>query len=651
MISLIDTLIVLESLKKFFLDLLEAERPRWLLWLPIGVGGGVGLYFSCKAEPSLWWMGLPILLGMLAFRWAWLWPGAVVALGFGVALGKASLLATPQLDAETPPFVFQGTLEKVERRPRDVRLTLGSLKYKHGGQLPLQRVRLSCRGNLCQRQPLHPGQLIQVKAVLLPPQSSAHPYGYDFRRQAYFDGLGAVGYIIAPPCSLQGGIATSSHRLSYLRDGLTQFLRAHLKGLAGDIAAALVTGDRSGIPDAMRQLFADAGVAHVLAISGLHLSLVAGFFFFLVRTLLALIPPLALRWDTKKIAAICAFVGISGYLALCGASLPATRAYIMTILVLGGILLDRSALSLRNVAIAATVLLLFMPEALISPSFQLSFAAVIALIAGYERYYSTFQAWMGSKPSWGRKLFLYGMGIVLSTLLSTIATTPYAIYTFHRFTLHAIPANMIIIPLVSFIIMPGLVLFLLMWPLSCLLGLDQILAHSLSFMVAVSQEISTWHGSNIPVKAMPTEVLVALTFGLLVFFLVKHPLRHASFLIIGGALVSWWYQPLPNVFISKSGELVGLYTPRGLEVNTLQKDKFARKSWMSYCGYASVRKNPYLLHAEPMLFKKILQQTIALSGQATYVWVSDGNFKYLTVQDTIGHRPWSKPAAKLSIDP
>jgi competence protein ComEC len=633
---------MLKAMNQVFKDILAHEKSRWILWLPVGLALGIGVYFGLPKEPAPSWLlygGL--CLGALLI-WAplrgWSVPWGVICLGFCAAWLKTVLLDTPQLIEEMGPVLLEGTLEKIDQRPKDVRLTLGDLNYDPFVPF-LKSIRLSCKGNLGRNPLFEPGQRLRLKAMLLPPQEPAHPYGYNFRRQAYFEGLGAVGYCLKSPEIIDTGL--KERYLSKLRYRLTQFLRTYIGGVEGNIAAALVTGDRSGIPQGVRDAYADAGIAHVLAISGLHLSLVAGFFFVLFRTLFAFIPFLALRFPMKKVAALWALVGVLFYLIICAAPIPALRSFMMTSLVLGGVIVDRFALSLRNVALAATGILLFLPESLLSPSFQLSFAAVVILVAGYERYYGPLHSWVARNPWWGKSFVLYSSGIVLSSLLSTIATTPYVVYTFHHFTLHSIPANMIVIPLMSFFIMPLLAILILLWPLSNLVGLPEILKYLLALMNQVAFYVGSWKGSHVLLKAMPLSALIFMTFGLLVYFLVKHKSRYGGVLLGGIGIMIMYYHPIPDLFVSRSGKLIGIHDPgRGLVVNTLAKERFARKSWMIYCGQTQVQKDPTFLEGSPHI-KKIFHEIIAQKAGATYGWNTGQTYDLVSVRDTEGYRPWS----------
>lgn len=259
----------------------------------------------------------------------------------------------------------------------------------------------------------------------------------------------------------------TSGGLAHLRYNITQTLRQHLPGASGEVAAALITSDRSGIPTEIRQAYADAGIAHILAISGLHVSIVAGLIFMLLRRGLGLIPWLNVRFPLKKIAAVSALPFVLGYVAISGFSFPALRSLIMLSLVMIGLVCDRPPFSMRSVMLAASILLTLWPSGLFGVSFQLSFAAVIALLALYE---SRFDGWLrraiqyGHRSLW-RHWLVYILSIGITTITATLATTPFTLVTFNRYTLQAILGNIVGIPLTGFWIMPAGVacLFSLLW--------------------------------------------------------------------------------------------------------------------------------------------------------------------------------------------
>ena len=282
-----------------------------------------------------------------------------------------------------PPTQFEATVLLVEDRLRGQRVLLGQPRIEglEPGATPA-RLRVSTRDAA---PPLRPGDRIRLRALLMPPSPPVEPHGFDYARQAYFERLGAVGYALGAPLALGHAERRGwSLGLAALRQTIAHEIAAAVPGTAGAIGVALLVGLRAALPDEIWDDWAVAGIVHLLSISGLHLALVAGTLFFAVRIALALAPPLALRLPAKKLAALLALIGTFGYLLLSGMPIPTQRSFISTALILLAVMVDRNPFSMRLVAWAAMVVLLVQPESLVGASFQMSFGAVVALIAAYE---------------------------------------------------------------------------------------------------------------------------------------------------------------------------------------------------------------------------------------------------------------------------
>ncbi|MFQ5765620.1 MAG: ComEC/Rec2 family competence protein, partial [Rhodospirillales bacterium] len=425
---------------------LLAERDRWALWLPVGFGTGIAVYFGLGAEPP-WWLGPAILtaagLGALTLRrWmrgtaglaiAVLAAAGMVAAGFTAAQWRTASVAAPMLMERVGPTAVSGRIARIENFPRGSRVTVERVRVAGLGlERTPEKVRLRLRGD----QPaLGPGDWIRVRAILSPPPAPAAPGAFDFQRQSYFRGLGAVGFNIGPArlLAMAGGDGLDGFGLALARarQGITERVLAGLDGPAGAVAAALMTGERSTIAPALMDSMRDSGLAHLLAISGLHIGLVAGILFVGVRAGLALAPPLALRFPIKKWAAVAAIVGAFAYAVVAGATVPTQRAFLMVGLVLLAVLVDRRGLSVRLVAWAALIVLVLQPESLLGASFQMSFAAVTALIAAYEavsarrrRLDRDRDADDGRWPPWARRAGRYLGGVALTTVIAGAATAP-----------------------------------------------------------------------------------------------------------------------------------------------------------------------------------------------------------------------------------
>lgn len=450
---------------------LEAERDRWALWLPVALGAGIALYFELPVEPPLW-VGVAVvsagllLLGLgaagLPVR-----PLAIaviaVGAGFGTVTWRSGQVAAPVLARAYGPAVVEGRVVEVTLLPEGRRLVLDKVVLR--GLQPEAtpaRVRVSLRRGVGDR--LATGDRISVVASLAPPPGPAAPGAFDFQRFAWFARLGAVGYATGAPSVITAGQPSGIVMwIDELRRRLSARLVAALPGDAGALAAALIAGDQSGISKDAMQAMRDSGLAHLLSISGLHISFAALLVMGLVRYGLAAIPPLALRFPIKKWAAVAGVLSALFYTLLAGAPVPAQRSFLMLAIVLLAILTDRTALTMRLVCWAAIVILLVLPESLVGASFQLSFAAVIALVAAWEAW----RPWQARRadqaPTVSRRIIAHVAASLFTTLVASIATAGFSAYHFNRLSLVGVFANLLAVPLTGIWVMPwGLVALLLL---------------------------------------------------------------------------------------------------------------------------------------------------------------------------------------------
>ncbi|HWC63527.1 MAG TPA: ComEC/Rec2 family competence protein, partial [Rhizomicrobium sp.] len=368
-----------------------AERHRWPLWLAVMLGAGSGIYFALPSEPPFA-LGIAAVIAALAAGTAAAFANAyrtalallaALALGFAVAKFKEEWVAAPVLDRSLT-LHLTGRLLYTDPTDRGVRLVLGDLRSGGFVSGAPARARILVRAR--DAAPFHPGDGISLTARLMPPPGPAEPGDSDFGRGAFFDSIGAVGFAYGAPAPAPlahppGWTARLSQGIENMRQAMTARIRLALSGSEGAIASALITGERGGIDAQDEAALRDAGLAHVLAIAGLHMALVGGGLFWLVRAVLAAFPAIVLNHPIKKWAALAALSGSFFYLLISGASASATRAFVMLAMLLLAVLVDRPALSMRNLALAAAILLLWRPESIIEPGFQMSFAAVASLIA------------------------------------------------------------------------------------------------------------------------------------------------------------------------------------------------------------------------------------------------------------------------------
>lgn len=552
----------------------EASAGRLALWLPAAYAAGILAYFGAAQEPSLIAvLGLAgglavaaILARRRAVAFAVLVAAMTAAAGFATGTVRTALIDHAVLAKPPAGAVpLSGFIERVERRPAGDRILLRLDSGPVRGLDPVpQLVRLSLRRGYAPPVGTHVTQL----ARLLPPLGAAMPGAHDFGRAPWFRGIGAIGYGLGRPKATPGGEPPLAVRVAVMvdgvREGLSRRIRAVLSGTPAAIAIALVAGDRSAIPVQVEESMRVSGLTHILSISGLHMALVAGTLFALVRAGLALIPGAALGWPIKSIAAAIALAGSAAYLALSGNDVPAQRSFVMTALVLTGVLAGRPALTLRTVGVAAFVVLALKPEAALDPGTQMSFAATLALVAAYERLRPLRavprpDGVAGQALTW---LVLLVGGTALTSLVAGLATAPYGIFHFQRIAPYGLAANIAAMPAVTFLVMPaGLAGVLLMpfgwdhlaWPVMGL-GID--------IMVAVSDRIAGWPGADVRVEALSPATLGFLSLALAAICLLRGVLGAALGIPLALAALLAGPEPRPDVLIAPDAQAVAV---RGLD--------------------------------------------------------------------------------------
>ncbi len=586
-----------------------ADFHRWPLWAPVFLGIGICLYFSLPVEPPLYWLFIgfgiffiSLIQVRLQFLRLLILGFGFIILGFSISFLRTTLLKTEMLQYPLKPLIIESIVSQVELKPTKKgdfyqKLILTNLKADTPETLP-EKVRITMKGK---RERLWPGQVIRLKVKLNPIPEPSLPGEFDFRRQAYFSGIGATGFALSPP-EVIGNTFSWNLAFEKRREKLTAYFIENMKPPHGAIAAALITGDKAAIPDNIREEFVQSGLAHILAISGLHLSIIAGVVFMVIRKGISIIPTICLRYSSKKIAALGTILMTFVYLILSGFGIPAQRAFIMISLVMGAIILDRTALSIRTVALAAFLILFFLPEALLGPSFQLSFSAVIALITGHETWKNPMVKWMinGGKI---RKVLAYVGGLAFTSFLATLATLPFTIYLFHRFSLHAIEANLVAVPLTSLFIMPAAFLTCLLSPLgigdTCLWAFET----SIEMLLKIASLVSSWCGSNIWVARPPLYAFVLVIVGSLWLSIWQQSWRRWGLVPLLCGFLLAFKSDLPHLLVDGNGKLVGLFDKGTLYVSSLRKGKFTAENWKKYLAAKDVKSMPCENGVCKMLFQ------------------------------------------------
>jgi ComEC/Rec2-related protein len=578
----------------------EEERyGHGILWLPVAMALGAAIWFGADRNFSPWPIVMVFaLLLVLVTRlgnlprwryWALLICGFLV--GMLASAAETRRQATTLLDSPVTTrivgTVIARDLDDRGRRRYTVRLT--DTDDPHIGRPP-ERVRLLARS---QHDPIQIGEGISGLARLQPPSGPALPGGFDFAFNAYFNGLGAFGYFYGRPehSQLEGPALNRSIgerslvELARVREQIAIRMRAALPGDAGAFAGALAVADRRAMSEASVEALRASGLAHVLAISGLHMALVAGTVFFLVRVGFSLFPTVSQAFPVKKAAALVSLFVATAYLLISGASVSTQRAWIMLAIVLVAVLFDRPALTLRNVALAAICIILLTPSAVVGPGFQMSFAATAGLVAAYAwwrrrgRSQTTFDGQRLDGIAGLAVLFL--VGLAMTSLVAGLSTAPFATYHFHRVASLGLIANLAAMPIVSLVVMPmGLISVVVMpfgleyWPL-------QMMGAGLEGVLSVARIVQDF-GGLIVTGRIAEGVFLALTVGLLLLVLARSWLRYGGLLIVGVTLALALFLPTgadPELLVSEDGRLVALVGPKSLASNRSRPSRFIFDQW------------------------------------------------------------------------
>ncbi|MCX7559500.1 ComEC/Rec2 family competence protein [Sulfitobacter sp. F26204] len=569
-------------------EVLLAQRGHLLGWVPVCLGAGIGFYFSLRTEPA-WpvyvWFGLgAVLLFVLAWHLGEaISPiavaGAVFLTGFLLAGGRAHSVAAPTL-AWRYYGAVEGRIVAIDRSQSDaVRLTLDQVRLDRiaPARTPL-RVRISLHYKGPAGITPAPGLRVMTTAHLSPPSGPVEPSGFDFQRHAWFNRLGAVGYARVPLM----GVAPASEghaglRVFRIRMAASSRIQEHLAGDTGGFAAAITTGDRSAMSRPALDALRASNLAHLLAISGLHMGLLTAFVFAVLRSLLAMHPVTALHLPTKGIAAFGALAAAACYLALSGGNVATQRAFIMIAVALAALIIGRRAMTIRAVSVAATIVLTLRPEALLGPGFQMSFAATTALVAVFEWLRGINRDGMAQ---WVKPVF----ATVVSSAVAGVATAPIAAAHFNAIAHYGLIANLLSVPLMGVLVIPAAVVGLLLAPL----GLEWIglwvMGLGLDWILKVAHTIAGLENARGYVVGPGGWVVPLLALGFLTIILWQGRLRWAGGALMAVGFVLWHGTERPDVLIADNGALVGVMTPQGRALSKSKTAGFVARNWLENDG-------------------------------------------------------------------
>lgn len=567
--------------------LLAAERQQWPLFVPVALGLGIAAWFLLPfvfQRQAALLLGLAVALSGVAMRGplraTLVGGGLLFAAGLVAADVRSIRVAAPVLHHRLTAAEVVGFVEDVapHRGGQSVRLRL---------RREADGVRLSIAVPAPAPDFLLPGARVALEAVFEPRRGPTLPGGFDPARRAWFEGISASGRATGP-VRLLAPVSGSGQLLTAMRTQIDRFLQSSLGPVRGAIASALVTGRQGGIPEQLRTEMQVAGLAHLLTVSGFHIGVVAGAAYLLARRLLALLPAARGR-SVRTPAAALAIAAAAAYVAVSGAQVPAIRAGITVSLVMLALALGRDPFSLRLIAFAATLILVVRPEALVSASFQLSFAAVTALVllAGS----GWFRRWLAPASDDAPVRAAKWVGALLvSSLVAELVLSPIAAAHFGRAGVYGVAANMLAIPFTSLVVMPLLALHLLLGGLG-LAGLTTpILGACLDALAGIARTVAALPGSSLEVGRiglLPYAVGVA---GACLAFLLAGPLRWLGLPLLVAAPLLHLAGPRPDLFVSHDARQIGLVADdRTLHVGRGSGRSFTARTWAEAAAAPAIR--------------------------------------------------------------
>ena len=673
-------------MKGFFNKIKEnflAEKDRFVLWLPVLFGLGIGLYFILPTEPSYWFtiVVFEVLLVLLyVFRYNPLKYTIVgcfliVALGFSNiqirSLYQAKFVEYPKEQNEVT--YLKGRIVKIDKTSKSkVRLLLSDVADFDNSKKGLYRITLPVK-----ETSLMESQCVEMVATVMDPMQPVMPNSYQFNRKAFFEGISAVGYANSQAYEIDCETKLSfkqklSLLVSYIRKKIVSNIYKELPENEAAVTSAILAGDKTGISEDLYKQYRDSGLAHFLSISGLHMSLIAALMFFTIRLLISFIPPLAIRYDSKKKAAVFAIFISFIYLLISGAEIPAQRAFIMTFIVLLGVLFSRNAISVRMLCFAALIVLVISPQALVSASFQMSFAAVLVLVAFYERFASSVHKFFNGKGII-KCILAYIFGLLISDFVASIATLPFAVYHFNTIAIYTTLGNLLAGPVICFVIMPFVLMALFLMPFNLFSLPLKVVGFGIKIVNDITSYVSGLPHAGYQVLSMPFWGLMLIVAGGLWLCLWKRKWRLWGIIPVVFGALSVFATSTPDVIFSADAKNLAIKDNSGnMVVLQTRKNDFIKQVWLEKTA------SPNLNDEQEKLLKKIYKGTktdkswldlecdkqeclykekllwnkgksVSVEGQpvdikqegAGAVYFSDKGLKVKTVRSVTGKRLWN----------
>jgi competence protein ComEC len=562
----------------------EAERGRLSLFLPAAMIAGDLIYFAMDWEPVRWvgLLGVGVGLGLACVLRRRLVGRGVAWLLFATSLGfaaaqMATVRALPAAVLPRRSALVTGKVVLAEALPDGQRMTLARAVF--GEAEPTER---QVRIRLKRDDPviIEPGQIVRVRALVRPPAPPAYPGAWDLQRDDWFNGLAGYGYALGRADVL---LAQPAGSIATLRGRIAARVHSVLPGAEGAISAVLLTGLPAAIPEADRAAFRGSGLAHLLAIAGLHIGIVMALVMGLTRRVLLLSEGVALFLPVKAVAGVAALMAGGCYAVLTGMHVPILRSFAMASLAVLGLLVGRRAVSLRGLAVAAAVIVALAPAEVVGVSFQMSFGAVLALIAGFAALRPALRLLHGA--SIGRRVGSHVVSLALTSLLAGAASAPFAAYHFGQIQLYFIVANVIAVPLTAFWVMPLGLLSLLCMPF----GLERWplwgMGHAVDAVLFVARTVTAWPAATLAVPHMPPWGLGSVALGMTWLGLCRSWPRVAGVAVMFPGLLSPFLVKPADILVSSDARVIAWRSEGGATAQLASgADRFVEDAFAQYWG-------------------------------------------------------------------
>ncbi len=577
---------------------LEAEYHNISLWYFVSFLSGIIVYFTLESEPSTKFLlfafcfSLPLLYLKKYGIFLQFISCIIVTFIIGILVGKYRKINIDPASIEKPIISqVSGVVESIKPTIKGMQIILQEAQIHKLSTEPLYKVRINIPKKYSKEIFLN--DKIQLLSKLFIPQNAILPSGYNFGFYAYMSEIGATGYTMSKIDVIS--------RNDQLHKGFVFKIRKHIydrliKGLGadkGNFAAAILLGETRGLDKEIMQNMRQSGISHILCVSGLHLSLVAMIFFISTRFLLNLSDYIAYNFNIKVMAALVCLVGSYSYLELSNMQIAATRAFIMTSIFICSVILERSAYLFRSISIAALIILAFNPEYIFHPSFQLSFVAVLSLIAGYEFYLKN-QSILGSNNGIFGAVKFYVASNIYSSFLASIITAPVVINQFFIFSTYSIPVNLIAVPIMSFFLMPLSLLLLFLMPIHCEAWVFKLLGFFIGIVIDTAKFANELPGSVWYFGYITNISIIIFLFGFFWICIWRTPIRILGIAIMLLSFVLMLNSPKPDLIFDPSFKAIGIKNQDNeLEIYANKLPAFSRIYWANWFGQKDAKISPY----------------------------------------------------------